>query len=164
MTLVEVCGPDAWERVRAVRLRALADAPEAFWVTVGQERATPVRVWRERLTRADAVTVLGVVDGADVGMAVGAPHHDDPADAGLYAVWVAPEARGLGVGEALVTAVVDWAVRAAYRRLRLDVGDRNAPAVALYARLGFAPTGGVGRMPPPRDDVTEHERARLLDS
>ncbi|HEX6257260.1 MAG TPA: TIGR00730 family Rossman fold protein [Euzebyales bacterium] len=32
----------------------------------------------ERLTRTDAVSLLGVLVGADVGMAVGAPHHDDP--------------------------------------------------------------------------------------
>jgi GNAT superfamily N-acetyltransferase len=164
MALVEVCGPRAWQRVRAVRLRALADAPEAFWVTVDEERATPIATWHERLTRTDAVSLLGVVDGADVGLAVGAPHHDDPLDAGLYAVWVAPEARGHGVGEALIAAVVDWATRAGHRRLRLDVGDRNAPAIALYARLGFTPTGGVGRMPPPRDHITEHERARPLGS
>jgi GNAT superfamily N-acetyltransferase len=164
MALVEVCGPQAWQRVRAVRLRALADAPDAFWVTVDEERATPIATWHERLMRTDAVTLLGVIDGADVGMAVGAPHHDVPTDAGLYAVWVAPEARGRGVGEALINAVVEWAARVGYRLLRLDVGDHNAPAVALYARLGFAPTGGVSRMPAPRDHLTEHERARPLGS
>lgn len=163
MVHVEIARPTEWSRVRAVRLRALRDAPDAFWSTFDEERDDPPEQWRERLARADAVTFLGVVDDADAGIAVGAPHHADPDDAGLYAMWVAPEARGRGLGDALVAAVVSWATDAGYPILRLEVADANAAAVALYARAGFAPTGAVSRFPPPRDHVTEHERARRLD-
>jgi ribosomal protein S18 acetylase RimI-like enzyme len=110
------------------------------------------------------VTFLAVVDGTDAGLAVGAPHHNIPGDAGLYAMWVAPDARGRGVGTALVAAVVDWARAAGHGCLRLEVADDNAPAVRLYERAGFAATGRRGHLPPPRDHITEHERALVLRS
>jgi GNAT superfamily N-acetyltransferase len=159
MVTIERIGPDGFERVRAVRLRALRDAPDAFWVTADEEAATTDEEWRERLARADAATFVATRDGRDIGLAVGARHHIHPADAGLYAMWVAPEARGEGAGLALVRAVTEWAHGAGFATLRLDVGDANEPAVRLYARAGFVPTGVVGALPPPRAHITEHERA-----
>jgi len=58
--------------------------------------------------------------------------------------------------------VAAWARAAGHTALRLDVGDANARAVGLYARLGFAPTGVTSAFPPPRQHVVEHERALLL--
>ena len=159
---IEHARPSDWRRVRHVRLRALADAPDAFWVTLDQASAVPPDGWRSQCAREDAVTLLARLGDEDVGMAVGAPHHDVAGEAALYSLWVAPEARGAGAGEALVEAVADWARRAGYPRVRLDVGDHNAPAIALYARCGFTPTGRTTSLPPPRDQVREHERARRL--
>ncbi len=162
MLRIDRPGPDQAARVRAVRLRALRDAPDAFCTTAEEEERSTDADWRDRLTRPDAVTVVASLDGADVGLAVGAPHHDEAGDVGLYAVWVAPEARGAGVGEALIRAVADWARARGHAYLRLEVGDANAPAVRLYDRLGFAPTGRTSAFPPPRAHITEHERALPL--
>ena len=156
---IDHVGPDGWQRVRTLRLRALADAPDAFWMTLQEERAKDGSRWLRQLARRDAATFIAHEDGRDAGLAVGAPHHEHAGDAGLYAVWVAPEARGRRVGELLISAVIDWARSAGYQRLRLDVGDSNEPAVRLYARHGFRPTGTRSRFPPPRDHITEHERA-----
>lgn len=79
-------------------------------------------------------------------------------------MWVAPGYRGRGVGHALVAAVAAWARSAGHRRLRLEVADHNAQAVRLYERAGFIATGAHGRLPPPRDHITEHERALVLRS
>jgi len=157
--LVQRLGADAWERARAVRLRALRDAPDAFWVTAEDEAETCEEEWRQRVSRPDAATFVSTRDGADVGLVVGARHHEHGGDAGLYSMWVAPEARGRGAGTALVRAVIDWARAAGYPLLRLDVADTNENAAALYARIGFQPTGTVGTLPPPREHITEHERA-----
>lgn len=157
--MIERVGPHAWQRARAVRLRALQDAPDAFWTTVGQARAKPAAVWREQLASTATVTFLATAAGRDAGMAVGAPHHDDPGDAGLYGLWVAPEARGRGLGGRLLTAVVTWARGRGYTRIRLDVGDHNRQAARLYEAFGFARTGATSRFPPPRQHVTEHELA-----
>jgi len=56
-------------------------------------------------------------------------------------MYVRPRARGRGVGEALVAAVIDWAGNRNAECVRLWVTETNAPARALYERCGFALTG-----------------------
>jgi ribosomal protein S18 acetylase RimI-like enzyme len=77
-------------------------------------------------------------------------------------MWVAPEARRTGVGEALVDAVIEWAGSNGVKRLRLDVADNNAAAIALYIREGFQPNGKVSALPPPREHIREHQRELRL--
>jgi hypothetical protein len=71
-TRVDRAGPEQWERVRALRLSALSDAPDAFASTLEQERDQPPRFWRERLERPAATTWLAtaLMDGGerDVGL------------------------------------------------------------------------------------------------
>src|SRR6185312_5803177 len=55
----------------------------------------------------------------------------------LYSLAVADEARGRGVGEALVRAVEGAARDKCCRRLRLEVRQDNASAIRLYERLGY---------------------------
>lgn len=52
-------------------------------------------------------------------------------------IFVAPAARGKGVGTALLAAIVDEARGRGYPAVRLDVIDSNPRAKALYAREGF---------------------------
>jgi GNAT superfamily N-acetyltransferase/predicted RNA-binding protein with PIN domain len=157
---------ERWREVRALRLAALADTPDAFAGTVEEEGQQPPAWWRERLASEDAATVLAEVqltDGQAVGVALAviAPAFERTDAAGLYGVWVAPWVRGLGVGDVLLEATIEEARRRGAGRLALDVGDRNLPAIRLYERFGFVPTGRTTTLPPPREHVTEHER--LLD-
>jgi ribosomal protein S18 acetylase RimI-like enzyme len=52
-------------------------------------------------------------------------------------LYVAPAARGLGVGAALVDAIAKAAARIGYDELRLDTLPTMTGAIALYLRLGF---------------------------
>jgi GNAT superfamily N-acetyltransferase len=54
-------------------------------------------------------------------------------------VVVAPEARGKGVGRALMAAGERWARERGYRLLTLNVFLDNERARALYEELGFRP-------------------------
>jgi GNAT superfamily N-acetyltransferase len=157
--IVERVSPHEWPRVRSVRLRALADAPDAFRSTLADEVDMPDDAWQARLSATDCATFIAASGGDDVGIAVGAPYNGA---AGLFAMWVAPEARGNGMGDALIAAVVDWAKEYGHERLVLDVGDWNEPAIKLYARNGFERTGHTGILPPPRSHLTEHRRVRRL--
>ena len=148
------------ERLRTIRLAALQDAPQAFTSTFQQMESLPPEGWLNQLRMLS--TFVAVVDGVDSGMVRGAPSSDDDSSAYLISLWVAPQARGLGVGDALIDAVVTWARSEGYTRLLLDAGIENRPAVALYSRKGFKPTGQLGHLPPPRDYVKEQEMALEL--
>ena len=150
--------PEEWQRYRAIRLLALEEAPDAFGSTLERELAFTETDWRHRL-REGCLVAVAVNDGRDVAVAVGAPYEGR---AGLFGVWVAPEARGLGAGRSVCTAVVDWAREGGYAEVVLDVGDHNGPAMRLYESMGFERTGRTGSLPAPREHVTEHERLLRL--
>ena len=152
--------PESWERVRALRLTALRDTPGACAMTVEEELARAPESWQERLEEGcGAATFLASHEGCDVGIVVGAKVRDCDNLGGLYAMWVAPEARGTGISNVLVKAVIQWARERGFLRLVLDVADDNAPAIELYARHGFEPTGVRGVLAEPRSHIMEHERA-----
>ncbi|QHN05028.1 GNAT family N-acetyltransferase [Granulicella sp. WH15] len=53
-------------------------------------------------------------------------------------LWVAPEARGLGLGRRLVDRAVEWARAAGYTALYLDTAPAAMPeANRLYGAMGF---------------------------
>ena len=58
----------------------------------------------------------------------------------LLLIAVAPEARGQGVGEALIARFIAVSESAGVTRQFLEMRDGN-PAHALYRRLGFEPVG-----------------------
>jgi ribosomal protein S18 acetylase RimI-like enzyme len=55
----------------------------------------------------------------------------------LDGLCVAPDARGHGIGRALIVAICAEAARRGHQSVRLDVVDTNLRARALYERLGF---------------------------
>ncbi len=137
--------------LRDLRLRALRDAPEAFWSTWEREAGFGPDEWARRAEEAGAgeravVAVAEDGDGRLVGLAGGRLDDEDPARADLWGTWVDPAWRGGGraVGAAVVEEVVAWARSRGARLLVLWVSDEVPAAAALYARLGFVPTGRVG--------------------
>lgn len=155
--VVDELAPDEWGRFRALRLRSLAEAPLAFGSTLAEEDGLPEEAWPGRLAAAVTFVARGP-GGADVGVVRLAPDRTDPSVGWLVSMWVDPAARGRGVGDALVAAVLERARRRGYTRVRLDVADLNVDAVLLYARHGFRATGETGTHRPPREHVREHRR------
>lgn len=125
--------------LRALRLAALADSPEAFASTPAREEARAAVEWARWITDA-ATFVWDTPEGAR-GLVAGVPHRDDATGAFLMAMWVHPAARGTGAGDALVEAVLRWAAAEGYAAVWLHVGKDNGPARRLYARHGFRLTG-----------------------
>jgi ribosomal protein S18 acetylase RimI-like enzyme len=65
----------------------------------------------------------------------------DAEDCALEDLFVRDEARGSGVGRALVTAAIARARARGCRRIELDTAEQNEPALALYRSLGFRSGG-----------------------
>jgi GNAT superfamily N-acetyltransferase len=135
------------DRLRAVRLRALADAPYAFSSSLGRESALGPEFWEQRVAESElgehGVVFVATQGGRDVGMAGGFLMDHSGQVAMLWGMWVDPLARRSGLGQELVAAVAAWARGAGVDQLRLAVTDCEAskPAAALYRGLGFADTG-----------------------
>ena len=58
--------------------------------------------------------------------------------------------------------MIGWARDEDVATLCLDVGNENAPAIALYKRKGFKPTGETSVFPPPREHIREHRMSVQL--
>jgi membrane-associated phospholipid phosphatase/ribosomal protein S18 acetylase RimI-like enzyme len=135
---------DEWRTFRDLRLRALADAPDAFARTLADEEGRSDREWAELLGASTSspqqCSVVAELGGRAVGLAYGRIDDAQPEVAHLYAMWVDPAVRRAGVGLALVRAIAGWARSGGARNVLLDVSEGNAPAAALYARAGFVAT------------------------
>jgi dihydropteroate synthase len=131
-----------WRIWRELRLRALAGAPDAFGEEYAEVAARDEKAWHDAVApRPDAIRLLGERDGVPAGMMVVALEPTDARRAHVYAMWVATEARGSGIGAALVRAGLAWAHRRAALDVELRVAETQHAARRLYARCGFAPTG-----------------------
>ena len=149
-----------WEALRQLRLRALADAPDAFASTLDAEVAFPAEAWRQRAEGGPAsATFIARQDGADVGLAGVFAEPDPPGRMHLISMWVDPRHRRQGVARALVDLVVGWAAERQASEVVLWVADQNDAARRLYERLGFRPTGE--RQPLPSNPARGESRMRL---
>lgn len=59
----------------------------------------------------------------------------------LIGMFVDASQRGRGVGAALVQHVTEWARALAAEHLYLWAVSTNRPAIVLYEKCGFTPTG-----------------------
>lgn len=82
---------------------------------------------------------IAVLDGRPVGCVM-CVRDEAPATARLRLLLVEPDARGLGIGDRLVTAVVGFARGVGYRDLVLWTNDVLASARRIYQRHGFVLT------------------------
>jgi ribosomal protein S18 acetylase RimI-like enzyme len=149
-----------WEELRELRLRALADAPDAFASTRGQEAAFAEEVWRRRAEGGPgSASFIASQDGTDTGMAAIFVEPNVPGRAHLVGMWVDPRHRRRGVASALIDQALRWAGERRAREMVLWVADHNTAARELYRRLGFRPTGE--RQPLPSNPALTESLLRL---
>jgi ribosomal protein S18 acetylase RimI-like enzyme len=149
-----------WKALRQLRLRALADAPDAFASTLEAEVAFPDEVWRQRAEGGPAsANFIAREGGVDVGLAAVFAEPDAPGRMHLVSMWVDPGYRRRGVARALVDQAVRWAAERRAREVILWVADQNTAARRLYERIGFRPTGE--RQPLPSNPALSESLLRL---
>jgi ribosomal protein S18 acetylase RimI-like enzyme len=136
-------GIDDWQLFRKLRLDALAEAPYAFGSKLADwqgQRDTETR-WRGRLSDVPLNIIAEWRNTAAGMISATAPNPDGSIE--LLSMWVAPFARGYGVGDSLVNAVIEWAREQHASTVTLAVFEHNERALALYRRNGFIDVGAA---------------------
>ena len=118
------------EPAQASDLEALETLEKGF--PVGDRLSR--RSWRRLIARG---AVLVARQGATIEAAAVVLTRAKNGVGRLYSLMVAPAARGRGLGETLTREAAGMAARTGCDRLRLEVRASNAPAIALYEKLGF---------------------------
>ncbi len=135
-----------WRAWRDLRLRALADSPDAFRPMLDEEQAHSDEFWEDIVgSTADhprGNLWIAELDGRGVAMAFSSIDEEYTT---VYAgaMWVAPEVRRTGIGGALLGAVVEWGSESATERAELWVTEANTAAVRFYESHGFTATDDI---------------------
>lgn len=141
---VERVGPDEWELFRGIRLRSLADAPDAFGSTLEREEGFDEADWRRRLTGP----VYAVLDPEPVAVGGLFAGHGVPQ---VWGMWTDPDHRHRGHARRVLDALLPPGSSA-----QLDVNVANDCARATYLRYGFVSTGRIQPLRPGSAERTEH--------
>lgn len=129
--------------LRELRLESLRLHPEYFGADLDVEEVMTVADMTARM--GSSVSFGGFVDGALSGMVVfEKPDRKKTGHTGdLGAMYVRESARGSGLADALVKAVIEEA-HGKVDQIKLTVNADNPRAIRLYERNGF---GEIGRYP-----------------
>jgi RimJ/RimL family protein N-acetyltransferase len=130
---------------QALRLAALKDTPSAFGSSYEEEKDFPTATIQGRLAeKSDRGPFGAFEDDALVGLvALGRERMNKLAHKALiWGMYVKPEARGKGVGRALLLEALSLARSVPdVKQVNLCVSASNAGAIRLYESAGFKAFG-----------------------
>jgi ribosomal protein S18 acetylase RimI-like enzyme len=148
MASIRILGAEDAAAYQALRLRGLREAPEAFGSSYEEEVDRPLEMIAQRLAGRGAIesVAFGAFDEGGALVGVGGfyreSHRKARHRATVVGMYVAPEARGRGMGRALLEAVVAHARSIeGVHRLDLGVTTTNTAARELYRAFGFVSYG-----------------------
>jgi RimJ/RimL family protein N-acetyltransferase len=136
--VVELLEAKEWQRLRSIRLQALADSEHAFGGTLEAESAEDENSWRNKFEKLDFL--IASVDGIDAAMlSVEVLNGDFGATCWIGGCWSNPSFRGKGLMRAMFTYIdeqeKDWKIQG------LGVWTDNYSAIAAYEKLRFIKMG-----------------------
>ena len=133
-------GPRALLEASHALMHALFPAEECYGLPIDDLCGEDVAFFTARAVRDTAILGVGA-------LAV------RPGYGEVKAMFTAPDARGQGVGAALLRRIEDEARARALPCLRLETGKGLDAAMRLYRRHGFAPCGIFGDYQPNETSV-----------
>ena len=131
MVEFELVGPTDPEAIALAT--AMTDEGSRVYADRGLVRAQSLA----ELLRPGGRVVVGRIDGRPV--ACGAVRALEPGVGEIKRMFVIEEHRGRGLGRQLLEALEGEAAAMGFSRLRLDTGERQTAAVALYRSAGYRP-------------------------
>lgn len=146
ITIRALAGDDA-EAFKALRLKAIQDAPTAIWPTHNEEAARTLDETRNRIRTTEHQVMFGAFAGPTLIGIAGLrrePLVQVAHKAVLWGVFVDPEHRRGGIAGRLLDAAIAHARAARVRQIQLCVNAENPRAQALYRNAGFE-TFGIER-------------------
>jgi DNA-binding MarR family transcriptional regulator/GNAT superfamily N-acetyltransferase len=102
----------------------------------GYDRAAALQVGADQMVLPNGLLLLARLQGEPIGCGVLWLHGAGIAD--VKRMWVAPEARGLGVGRRLLAELETRARDLGVHTLRLETNRALTEAIGLYRAAGFA--------------------------
>ena len=137
--------PADWPLYKSLRLRSLEESPDAFGSTLELECGRADAAWAERLHNAALsgrdCALFAQIEGVPSGLVWAKADASDTGCVNLFQLWVTPEARGRGVGDALLHAAIDWARQYGAGLVKLGATCGDTAAIRLYQRAGFVEVG-----------------------
>jgi GNAT superfamily N-acetyltransferase len=125
--------------LRDLRIRSIADAPDAFGQSLKEAHARADAEWQRSATRSargqSRIWLIAETADGTAGLVQGRRRR--PATLLLFSMWVDPSVRRLGVGRRLVAALEAWATAWGARETVLWVLGANSEAIGFYRDLGF---------------------------
>jgi len=162
--MIRRLGPDDLSHWKMIRHAALKQSPHTYGRTMASFLAQPDQ---EHIARLGNTAVFAAFHNDQiVGSAAWHVYgfEVERHRGKLQSVYVAPDARGTGVIDKLLQAVVDDSLNHVLQ-LELDVGTTNAPAIACYLRHGFQIVGTLPRaLCHDGEYIDEHLMLRRLDA
>lgn len=132
--------PEDTQAFQRLRLFALCDSPTSFAASEEEEAASDSARIAERLAPRGGSVVLGAVTGLRLDGIVGL-RRETPGKvahkAVLWGMFVLPESRRHGIGDALLSEALATARRWSVLQVNLTVNEQNASARSLYEQHGF---------------------------
>jgi len=130
---------------QALRLAALRDVPSAFGSSYEEEKDVSASILESRLeTKADRGVFGAFEDASVIGLVALGRESMRKLEhkAFIWGMYVAPLARGKGIGRALLLEALALARSVpAVRQVNLSVTAGNAAAIHLYDSVGFKAFG-----------------------
>lgn len=133
--------PEDWARVERIYRAGIATGNATF------ETATPAWESWDAAHRAD-LRFVAIHDGEVVGWVAAGPISRRPCYAGVveHSVYVAPRARGKGVGRILMDTLIEAAEKAGVWTIQSGIFPENEASLALHRAAGFRIVGRRERM------------------
>ena len=136
MVEIRAMAPADWPAVEAIFVEGIATGDATF------ETAPPS--WGEfDAGRLPGHRLVAVEDGRVVGWVALSPTSARECYAGVveHSVYVAEDARGRGIGRALMEALIESAEAAGLWTIETGIFPENAASLALHERVGFRVVG-----------------------
>jgi L-amino acid N-acyltransferase YncA len=128
--------PEHWPEVQRIHLEGIATGHATF-----ATEPEPWAVWDA--SHLDTPRLVAVAEGKTVGWCALSPVSSRCVYAGVaeVSVYVAQNQRGMGIGRALMEALIEGSEARGIWTLQSGIFPENAPSLALHEAVGFVVVG-----------------------